>query len=75
MIILVLGALLGTQNGRDVDIVNTFELALESDDESKVDHGFLVSRREQCLYMVLCCASAYHILINYGHKINKSSLR
>ena len=42
---LVLGALLGTQNGREVEIVNTFELALEGDG---VDHGFLVSRREQC---------------------------
>ncbi|KAL1740778.1 maintenance of mitochondrial structure and function-domain-containing protein [Schizophyllum fasciatum] len=40
----VLGALLGTQNGREVEIVNTFELALEGDG---VDHGFLVSRREQ----------------------------
>ena len=42
---IVLGALLGTQNGREVEIVNTFELALEGDG---VDHGFLVSRREQC---------------------------
>ncbi|KIY52799.1 hypothetical protein FISHEDRAFT_69607 [Fistulina hepatica ATCC 64428] len=31
----VLGALLGTQNGRDVEIVNTFELAVEAD-ESQV---------------------------------------
>jgi COP9 signalosome complex subunit 6 len=43
----VLGALLGTQNGREVDIVNTFELAVEVNDAS-VDHGFLVSRRDQC---------------------------
>jgi len=43
----VLGALLGTQTGREVEIVNTFELAVEEDDESKVDHGFLVSRRDQ----------------------------
>ncbi|KAJ7102284.1 COP9 signalosome subunit 6 [Mycena belliarum] len=42
----VLGALLGTQNGREVDIVNTFELAVESGGEL-VDHGFLVSRRDQ----------------------------
>ncbi|KAJ7630568.1 COP9 signalosome subunit 6 [Roridomyces roridus] len=39
-------ALLGTQNGRDVEIVNTFELAVEADGEL-VDHGFLVSRRDQ----------------------------
>ncbi|KAJ7462746.1 COP9 signalosome subunit 6 [Mycena galericulata] len=42
----VLGALLGTQNGREVEIVNTFELAVESGGEL-VDHGFLVSRRDQ----------------------------
>ncbi|KDQ54790.1 hypothetical protein JAAARDRAFT_134778 [Jaapia argillacea MUCL 33604] len=41
----VLGALLGTQNGREIEIVNTFELAVE--DGEKVDHGFLVSRRDQ----------------------------
>jgi len=44
---LVLGALLGTQNGREVEIVNTFELATEGTGEL-VDHGFLVSRRDQC---------------------------
>ncbi|TEB39339.1 COP9 signalosome subunit 6 [Coprinellus micaceus] len=42
----VLGALLGTQNGREVEIVNTFELATEGDTDS-VDHGFLISRRDQ----------------------------
>ncbi|TFK57511.1 COP9 signalosome subunit 6 [Heliocybe sulcata] len=41
----VLGALLGTQNGREIEIVNTFELAHEEGDS--VDHGFLVSRRDQ----------------------------
>ncbi|KAG5648221.1 hypothetical protein DXG03_006178 [Asterophora parasitica] len=43
----VLGALLGTQNGREVEIVNTFELAMEENAEDAVDHGFLVSRRDQ----------------------------
>ncbi|KAJ7071509.1 maintenance of mitochondrial structure and function-domain-containing protein [Mycena amicta] len=42
----ILGALLGTQNGREVEIVNTFELAVEDGGEL-VDHGFLVSRRDQ----------------------------
>ena len=42
-----MGALLGTQNGREVEIVNTFELAVEDGGEL-VDHGFLVSRRDQC---------------------------
>ena len=43
----VLGALLGTQNGRDVEIVNSFELAVEADGLT-VDQGFLVARKEQC---------------------------
>ncbi|KAH7104275.1 COP9 signalosome subunit 6 [Auriculariales sp. MPI-PUGE-AT-0066] len=47
----VLGALLGTQNGREVEIVNTFELAVVPDTkntpEPKVDHDFLTSRRDQ----------------------------
>ena len=45
--LLVIGALLGTQNGREVEIVNSFELAMENDG-IKVDQGFLVARKEQC---------------------------
>ncbi|EIN13648.1 Mov34-domain-containing protein [Punctularia strigosozonata HHB-11173 SS5] len=43
----VLGALLGTQNGREVEIVNSFELAVEESDADKVDHGFFIIRRDQ----------------------------
>jgi len=43
----VLGALLGTQNGREVEIVNTFELAVVEDNPELVDHDFLISRRDQ----------------------------
>jgi len=42
----VLGALLGTQNGREVEIVNTFEVAVGKGD-SKVDHGYFNVRKEQ----------------------------
>ncbi|KAH9937413.1 COP9 signalosome subunit 6 [Fomitopsis serialis] len=42
----VIGALLGTQNGRDVEIVNTFELAL-ADGGATVDQNFLLDRKEQ----------------------------
>lgn len=42
----MLGALLGTQNGREVEIVNTFEVALEQGE--KVDHASFNVRREQC---------------------------
>lgn len=44
----MLGALLGTQNGREVEIVNTFELAVVGNDNTAVDHEFLISRRDQC---------------------------
>lgn len=44
----MLGALLGTQNGREVEIVNTFELAVVEENPELVDHEFLVSRRDQC---------------------------
>jgi len=46
----VLGALLGTQNGREVEIVNTFELMVvenDSDVNEPSFHEFLVSRRDQ----------------------------
>ncbi|KAG1783707.1 maintenance of mitochondrial structure and function-domain-containing protein [Suillus placidus] len=36
-----------TQNGREVEIVNTFELATEEGHDDLVDHDFLVSRRDQ----------------------------
>ncbi|CCM01623.1 uncharacterized protein FIBRA_03684 [Fibroporia radiculosa] len=42
----VLGALLGTQNGREVEIVNTFELAV-GEDGVTVDQAFLLDRKEQ----------------------------
>lgn len=57
----VIGALLGTQNGRDIEIVNTFELILAGEPnanydgssmsdttEPKIDHVFLTTRRDQC---------------------------
>ncbi|CAL1696340.1 unnamed protein product [Somion occarium] len=42
----VLGALLGTQTGREVEIVNTFELAVQ-DDQVTVDQEFFDARRDQ----------------------------
>lgn len=56
----VIGALLGTQNGRDVEIVNTFELATNAAPGSDtptdaaagqpltIDVQFLIERRDQC---------------------------
>lgn len=47
----VVGGLLGTQVGREVEIMNTFELVInkaEDSDELTVDHGYFVTRAEQC---------------------------
>ncbi|GAA5868254.1 hypothetical protein JCM8547_002294 [Rhodosporidiobolus lusitaniae] len=48
----VFGALLGSQQGRDVDIFNSFEIVVKPDKEDgtgelKVDHGYFVTRRDQ----------------------------
>ena len=50
----VIGALLGTQNGREVEIVNTFELAMEADGVT-IDSGFLVARKDQCTHLLFLC--------------------
>jgi COP9 signalosome complex subunit 6 len=52
---LVLGALLGTQNGREVEIVNTFEVAAEQDE--RVDHGSFNVRKEQCALVPRMCSA------------------
>ena len=57
----MLGALLGTQNGREVEIVNTFELAVEDGREDMVDHGFLAQRRDQCTFHTTGGSSASHL--------------
>ena len=54
--LLVIGALLGTQNGREVEIVNSFELAMENDNIT-VDQGFLVARKDQCTCFPSSCAN------------------
>lgn len=57
----MLGALLGTQNGREVEIVNTFELAIEDGRDDMVDHGFLVQRRDQCASLAPGMSSTSHL--------------
>ena len=54
----VIGALLGTQNGRDTEIVNSFDLVTNAEPGSdlglgegvgiQVEIGFLNERKEQC---------------------------
>lgn len=66
----MLGALLGTQNGREVEIVNTFELAVENERDDIVDHGFLMQRRDQCKPLFL-----ERSLLHMSSQINRFSLR
>ncbi|BEI99517.1 hypothetical protein CcaverHIS631_0405600 [Cutaneotrichosporon cavernicola] len=42
----MLGAILGTQNGRDVSMQNSFELTLDESDSTKFDAAFLATRHE-----------------------------
>lgn len=43
----VVGSLIGTQNGRDVEITNSFEFAL-TDQTLDINHAFFTTRRDQC---------------------------
>lgn len=43
----VVGGLLGTQNGREVEIMNSFELVIDAE-TNKVDFDYFVTRKEQC---------------------------
>ncbi|GAA5908832.1 COP9 signalosome complex subunit 6 [Sporobolomyces salmoneus] len=46
----VVGGLLGTQQGRNIDIINSFELALSSAPDSselELDHTYFTTRRDQ----------------------------
>lgn len=52
----VMGALLGNQSGRTVDISNSFEIKFEMADGSPViDHPFLLKKQEQCEWYRACC--------------------
>lgn len=54
----VIGALLGTQNGREVEIVNSFDIATNAGPGRdlglgeavgiEIDQGFLSARKDQC---------------------------
>ncbi|BGP59547.1 hypothetical protein NBRC10512v2_000842 [Rhodotorula toruloides] len=44
----VVGALLGTQAGRDVEVMNSFEVVVNNEDGVlKLDHAYFVTRRDQ----------------------------
>jgi len=50
----VIGALLGSQTGRDVSIVNSFELVYLVDGKVIIDDEFFKDRREQCTSTAIC---------------------
>lgn len=46
---LVMGCLLGSQDGRAVDVANSFEIKYTETEEGwQVDHPFLLKKQEQC---------------------------
>ena len=54
-LITVYGVLLGSQNGRDIDVQNSFEMAVRASSapdapspQLEVDHAFLSARQAQC---------------------------
>lgn len=46
----VYGALLAQQSGRDIDIVNSFELPIPQQD--KIDKQYLATKQEQCKLLI-----------------------
>lgn len=45
----VMGCLLGVQDGRSVDVCNSFEMRFTQGEEGwEVDHPFLLKKQEQC---------------------------
>lgn len=55
----VVGALLGTQAGRDVEVMNSFEVVVNDEDgQLKLDHGYFVTRRDQCTLLRFACGDA-----------------
>lgn len=57
------GALLASQSGRDVDIINSFELPLstEQDGNTVLDKTFLLYKLEQCK-----CYQVYTVALHYN---------
>lgn len=72
----VIGGLLGTQLGRDIEIMNTFELVYQ-DEGLQLDHGYFVTRAEQCQSLrCLACTYSHHRTYPVAcYQSNKSFLR
>lgn len=59
----VMGCLLGSQDGRCVDVCNSFEMCFQQGDDGwQIDHPFLLKKQEQCelqggnsFLACLCC--------------------
>ena len=50
---MVLGALLGRQSGRDVEITNSYELAYDLVDERiHINNEYFVTKQEQCKWFI-----------------------
>lgn len=49
----VFGALLGKQNGRNLELCNSFELQhCETDDDCVIDMDYFQNKEEQCMFNI-----------------------
>lgn len=68
------GALLASQTGRDVDIVNSFELPLSTDGEAILDKAFLSYKLDQCKNQCVCTYTGDSLFL-YDSKASVSQSR
>lgn len=51
----VIGALIGKQEGRNIEVMNSFELLSATvDDRVHIDKEYYYTKEEQCEYMCVC---------------------
>lgn len=59
--ITVVGALIGKQRGRNLEIMNSFELVVHIiDNEFIVDKEYYNTKEDQCVYFMLCLYYSYN---------------
>lgn len=51
----VIGALIGKQEGRNIEVMNSFELLSHTiDDRVHIDKEYYYTKEEQCEYCIMC---------------------
>ena len=63
--IVVVGGLLGTQRGREVEIMNSFELVIDAE-TNQVDFEYFVTRKDQCQSLVSLYRNSAHDFVKFS---------